>query len=397
MEEPSLPEIESDDTPGSAGVSEEPVAPSNDQAGMSPSSSPPKKGGMGLTVKLVLIMLLVSLLPLGIFSFISIQQAEERIIQNQERVGEQVTEGLSAQVDEWIDKNFRVLKTLSKMPAIQSMNRSSQEQLLKIVKDEYPWMYLTFTTDNLGMNISRSDGNELRDYSDRKYVKDVISGNEVSWQTLIGKTSKKPALVLAVPIKRGENIVGVLAGAMTIDDISKRIANWRQGKTGYAFLVDEKGKVVAHQIDAYVQEQKSLSNYPLVSAHNEGARGTIEFTADDGADAIGYAKQTNYGWVLAIQQNSSEAFEALLNARKFAFILLGITVLGVVLIAIMSSRTIVNPIKSLTDAANRISVGDLEVEIETTSRDEIGDLAEAITRMQDSIRLSIARLRRRRR
>lgn len=308
-----------------------------------------------------------------------------------------MTEGLSAQVDEWIDKNFRVLKALSKMPAIQSMNRTSQEQLLKIVKNEYPWMYLTFTTDNLGMNVSRSDENELKDYSDRKYVKDVIAGNDVAWQTLIGKTSKKPALVLAVPIKRGEATVGVLAGAMTIDDISKRIANWRQGKTGYAFLVDEKGKVVAHQIDAFVQEQKPLSNYPLVSAHNKGKKGTIEFTTDDGVETIGHAKQTNYGWVLAIQQNKSEAFEALENARKFAFILLGITVLGVVLIAIVSSRTIVNPIKSLTDAANRISVGDLDVEIETTSKDEIGDLAEAVTRMQDSIRLSIARLRRRRR
>jgi len=51
----------------------------------------------------------------------------------------------------------------------------------------------------------------------------------------------------------------------------------------------------------------------------------------------------------------------------------------------------------LTDAANRISVGELGVEIENKSKDEIGELAEAITRMQDSIRLSIERLRRRRR
>jgi len=53
-------------------------------------------------------------------------------------------------------------------------------------------------------------------------------------------------------------------------------------------------------------------------------------------------------------------------------------------------------IKSLTDVADRISVGELGMEVKTTSRDEIGDLAEAIARMQDSIRLSIERLRRRR-
>ena len=51
---------------------------------------------------------------------------------------------------------------------------------------------------------------------------------------------------------------------------------------------------------------------------------------------------------------------------------------------------------TLTDVADRISVGELGMEVKTTSKDEIGDLAEAISRMQDSIRLSIERLRRRR-
>lgn len=53
-------------------------------------------------------------------------------------------------------------------------------------------------------------------------------------------------------------------------------------------------------------------------------------------------------------------------------------------------------IKSLTEVANRISVGELDAEIDIAGKDEIGDLAEAVARMQDSIRLSIERLRRRR-
>jgi len=53
-------------------------------------------------------------------------------------------------------------------------------------------------------------------------------------------------------------------------------------------------------------------------------------------------------------------------------------------------------IQYLTEAADRISVGDLEAEIEVKSKDEIGSLAEAISRMQDSLRFSIERLRRRR-
>ena len=50
-------------------------------------------------------------------------------------------------------------------------------------------------------------------------------------------------------------------------------------------------------------------------------------------------------------------------------------------------------LKSLSSLAERISVGELEAKVEIQSKDEIGDLAEAISRMQESIRLSIDRLR----
>lgn len=53
-------------------------------------------------------------------------------------------------------------------------------------------------------------------------------------------------------------------------------------------------------------------------------------------------------------------------------------------------------LQNLTRATDRISVGDLEAEIDVKSKDEIGSLADAISRMQDSLRYSIERLRRHR-
>jgi methyl-accepting chemotaxis protein len=50
-------------------------------------------------------------------------------------------------------------------------------------------------------------------------------------------------------------------------------------------------------------------------------------------------------------------------------------------------------IQYLTDAADRISIGELDTEIEIVSKDEIGSLAEAISRMQDSLRFSLERLK----
>jgi methyl-accepting chemotaxis protein len=356
-----------------------------------------KKAGMGLTTKVILLMLLVSLLPGTIYFILSFRQANDRIVSDTTQMGIQTAAVLADEVDEWLDKNIRVLNTVAKMPGIQSMNRFEQEILLQTVQKEYPWMYLVFTTDINGMNVARNDGKDLKDYSDRQYVQDITSGKELTWQNLIGKTSKQPALVIAVPIRKNNQTIGVMAAAMTRDAISQRIANWRQGKTGYAFLVDQYGKVVSHQLKEFVEEQKDLSKHPLVKAANTKKNGMIEFKDDNGRDEIGFAKATQLGWTLAIQQEKNEAFAILKESQLFAFALMGATFIVVLIIAYIASRAIVTPIRKLTDAANRISVGELGVEIENKSKDEIGDLAEAITRMQDSIRLSIERLRRRRR
>jgi HAMP domain-containing protein len=83
------------------------------------------------------------------------------------------------------------------------------------------------------------------------------------------------------------------------------------------------------------------------------------------------------------------------RTRLITWAILGGTILLIGLIVLIYAHRLTGKIKSLTDIAERISIGDLGIEIETQSRDEIGELAEAISRMQDSIRLSIERLRRR--
>jgi predicted Zn finger-like uncharacterized protein len=84
------------------------------------------------------------------------------------------------------------------------------------------------------------------------------------------------------------------------------------------------------------------------------------------------------------------------KTRLITWAILGGTIFLIGIIVLIYGHRLTGKIKSLTDVAERISIGDLGIEIETKSKDEIGELAEAISRMQDSIRLSIERLRRRR-
>lgn len=77
-----------------------------------------------------------------------------------------------------------------------------------------------------------------------------------------------------------------------------------------------------------------------------------------------------------------------------AGVMLG-TIMLIGLIVFFYGRKVTGDIRRLSEVADRISVGELDAEIDVKSKDEIGELAEAISRMQDSLRLSIERLRHR--
>jgi methyl-accepting chemotaxis protein len=363
-----------------------------------PAAAGPVKPRFGLFGKTLVVMLLISILPFAIFWFITFREASARIRGDSEALLAQTAKGLGDQVDSWINANFSVLRTAAKLPDIMSMNRDKQEPILKAVGREHPWMYLVFTVGPNGMNVARNDGEPLVSYADRQYVKDVLAGKAMSWQTLIGRTSNVPALVIAVPIKEENRIIGVMAAAMTVDDLSKHIATWKKGQTGFAFLVDEKGFAISHPDRQMVQKRDNLNNQPLLAEFRKKGWTTLTtaFTNETGQPALGHVRSNPYGWALALQQEEHEVLDSLALIQNFALALLAITALLAAVIAWFSARGLVTPIMKLADASERMSLGDLNVKIDVRSSDEIGLLAQAIARMQTSLRMAMERVRKKR-
>jgi methyl-accepting chemotaxis protein len=65
-------------------------------------------------------------------------------------------------------------------------------------------------------------------------------------------------------------------------------------------------------------------------------------------------------------------------------------------IAFYLSQLLTKPILQLTEAANRISLGELDEPIVVATGDEIGELGESLERMRISLKQAIERLRSRR-
>jgi len=358
-------------------------------------SSKTNPKGLGISSKFTILMLVATLIPLILFLAITYVQTSSRITASTEAFFSQTSHGIAGQVNEWIDKNVRVLKILAKQPEITSMNREKQEQILRAFKDELPWMYLTFTVDSKGMNIARSDDKPLLDFNDRQYIKEILSGKSLSLETVIGKSVGKPTLVIAVPIQVNQFTIGVVVGAMTLDHISDVVANSKIGKTGFAFLVDQKNNVVSHPRGDYTASQMNLTEDPPIKAARGNAGGTPKiayFTDESGKETVGTAISVNNGWLVGIHQGYDEVFTEMKSLKIYAFFVLLVSSVISVLLALFAGKSLTNPILALTDAARKMSLGDMDVKIEVKSQDEIGVLAAAITRLQASLRLAMKKL-----
>jgi len=101
-------------------------------------------------------------------------------------------------------------------------------------------------------------------------------------------------------------------------------------------------------------------------------------------------------FTIPVKQLEQRAQIVTTRVRNLSLVILAGTLILIGLVVSIYGHIVTGRIKSLTDLAERISVGELDAELNIKSMDEIGDLAEAIGRMQESIRLSIERLRRRR-
>jgi HAMP domain-containing protein len=102
----------------------------------------------------------------------------------------------------------------------------------------------------------------------------------------------------------------------------------------------------------------------------------------------------------AIEEKMKQIEKQYLNQyeRKFQIFYIVILIVLVVLLAVIYfySRSVIHPIRHLSEVANKISMGDLDAPIQIKATGEVGVLAESIERMQTSVKAAIERLQKRR-
>jgi HAMP domain-containing protein len=204
----------------------------------------------------------------------------------------------------------------------------------------------------------------------------------------------------------------------------KAIAVQKVGETGYTAVHDDRGINYFHSNPKIVgTDLHDLAGtlpafWKILEASLKGsASGTYDWKDADGKIRPKYmylapVKGTDFivasTTYLEEFSKPSQAIETKMKeiavrfldeySKKFQVFYLIILAVFLVLMAViyLYSRSVILPIRTLSEMANKISMGDLNTPIKIKAKGEVGALAESVERMQMSVKAGIERLQKRR-
>lgn len=330
----------------------------------------------------------------------------------------------------------RELATFLELPLLPNV-RASALQALKTFSARVDYESVALMSLDGKIVLSSLESDIGTDVAFRPYFIEAAKGNVYISDPSVSVITNRPAIFFSAPVRNtaGE-IIGVVRSRLSLDGIWSLVERNKdaEGKGSYGMLLDENGIRIANSLSldrraemegsqllytavaplspeaeqALVKEKRfgnATATKVQVVAIPEVANAlfapgvtTFETSSDVNSERnfAAVSRLSQKPWRYVIMSPFSSFFgEIDLWSRVY---LIG-TLILIVLIVVTSSyvaTTFTTPLNQLTQLADRISLGELDAKIDTDRKDEIGELSEAVSRMQASLQAAIERLRARR-
>lgn len=366
-----------------------------------------------LSVKLIVGGLLAVLVPMLIIGSISINKASKAIVSIVEGSVQQVSQDLAGTTELLLEEELKFAEEMALTPLLtdtvdqvaEKGVEASLETLekldrhLRVVHDKIGSAYdLFFLSSAQGITMADSTGT-LRDkklnITDRDYFKAGKTGKSLIGIPIQSKATGLPVVVISVPIKtRSGQFGGVLGVVLKLDTLSLKLTSIKIGNTGYPFMINKEGIVIAHPNKTFIFELdlKSVEGMDKITRRMMAKESGVEKYRFQGIDKVsGFAHIPITDWSLAVTQNEDEFMGAIYEMTKYN-ITVGIIVLFLLGVLIFFfSLKIIRPINDAVNGLKDISQGegDLTKRLTVSSQDEIGILSQAFNAFIDKLHTMI--------
>lgn len=232
--------------------------------------------------------------------------------------------------------------------------------------------------------LTNAKRNAALDLKDRAYIQEALAGNITISNVIQSKTSGNNVISIAVPLKQNGKVIGVLLSALNFEKLTEQVGKMKLGNEGYAYMLDNTGLTVSHPDKTQVLKlnikdsgSKELQEIGVKMISGESGNGFYTYKGIE--KYVSYYPVGNFSLALVDSKH-----DYMSSARIIGRIVIFLTLISLVVamaIAIIFSSRMVNNIKMVKDAAERLAVGDADININQKTNDEIGQLIIAFKEM----------------
>lgn len=222
-----------------------------------------------------------------------------------------------------------------------------------------------FTSGNIldGNGISIQDGT---DFSDRDYVQRALLGEVVVSDITLSKYTNTYGFSVAAPIGQhdGDAVLGVVYYRMDIDFMQEILSHITIGNNSYAYITDDKGKVIVH--------------------HDSELIGVDDTRADGILYGDAPINMTN-GWNIIVAAPESDFTEMIYAKIKVLIIMDIVAFIYSIIVGTLIARGIGKKANMVAVSLGKLAEGDLSSKVaKTSAKDEIGRLQNSTAKLQET-------------
>ncbi|QHW34004.1 methyl-accepting chemotaxis protein [Paenibacillus rhizovicinus] len=347
-----------------------------------------------LATKLIASTLVISILIVAAMSF-ALFIPNSALFRKQ--IAEQLklqTENITVKFNEDIQMKVAKMESLASIGQKNGLDMNKHQELIRNFSSQNP--------DLLGaavvLNVTGKDGlsNEGKpiDLSDRDYIQAVADGKPGVSEPVPAKTDPSKLVVpMAYPLMKDGKAYGFYATGYQLDQATKYVSEAKIGKTGYAVLLDSRGKMAYHP-DPALSMKKTIYdlNIPEVTAAFESAKQGIDTSYSytfNGVKKIGYASMAEGGFIVQMAVPEKELLGPIYQMMTTTIVTAVIVMLAALLMVYFSAKRMVKPILYITDTVKLLAKGDLRPRLQVKTKDELGILADHMNEMLHSLSATI--------
>ena len=293
------------------------------------------------------------------------------------------------------------IEIISKADAIKQSflagNISIMNKFLAERKNILVGYEMFYTADKKG-NFKSSVGLN-GNVADRDYFERVMKGETVISDPVISKASGKPIICIVSPIKDDAGkVVGLFGGTMQLTYISEIINQEKFGKTGYAFMLDEQGLIMAYPDEKQVlvknmikEESQTLAE--IAKKMIAGGSGSGEYTYQGVSKISAFAPIKSTGWSIAVSAPKNEIFGKITTLGMVFLIGSVVILILITVVMIFAVSVAIKPLLKMVEITKSVAEGNLAVEVNYNSQDEIGRMGAALKKMIENLKDMINKIR----